>query len=301
MGVDPVKNARIGGHADIFTGRSECQLIRVFIRWKKFCHARIRKRFGCIAGLILLRLKLGIIIRRFRNRLLCVGHSILLCFRRFRFRILCRLCAADDEQGHHADIRHALACGDVLNLGNLLIQQNMRIQITRLHIAADHFTGIVQKPNFDRIRFHEFRGQNPYDLGHGGVEQIVLGHRRVAVHVGLTDGSCVHMTLFKDSRLEGKRIATVHFPVGFGYLVAGRIGCFGILRAGNPAFSFGFRRSGRKRRVRQCFTGCGDQISRRSGFCPRAPRHAAEGHAHRQQKRRQAFDSLFQLHRVPPS
>ena len=136
---------------------------------------------GCIAGFILLRLKLGIIIRCFRNRLLFVRHSILLCFRRFRFRTLCRLCAADDEQGHHANVRHALTCGDVLDLGNLHVQQKMRIQVTRLHIAADHFTGIVQKPDFNRRGFHEFRGQNPYDLVHGGVEQIVLGHRRVAV------------------------------------------------------------------------------------------------------------------------
>ncbi len=350
IGVNPVKNARIGGHADMVTGHSKCQLIRVFIGWKKFCHAQIRKRLGCIAGFILLRLKLGIIIRRFRNRLLFVRHSILLCIRRFRFRPLYRLCASDDEQGHHADIRHALACGDVLDLDNLLIQQKMRIQVTRLHIAADHFTGIVQKPDFNRSGFHEFRGQNPYDIVHGGVEQIVLGHRRVAVHAGLTDGSGVHIPPLKDYRLDGKRIAAVHFPVSFshpasirildGWLVgkrflcgivlrsigrhivrrlfcgflltsrggirklgvaARRIGHFRGLRAGNPAFFFGFRRSGRKRRVRQCFTGCGDQISRRSGFCPRTPRHTAEGHAHRQQKRRQAFDSLFQLHRVPPS
>ena len=143
IGVDPVKDARIGGHADIFTGHSECQLIRVFIGWKKFCPARIRKRLGCIAGFILLRLKRGIIIRCFRNRLLFVRHSILLCFRRFRFRTLCRLCAADDEQGHHANVRHALTCGDVLDLGNLHVQQKMRIQVTRLHIAADHFTGVV--------------------------------------------------------------------------------------------------------------------------------------------------------------
>ena len=227
----------------------------------------------------------------------------------------------------------------------------MRIQVTRLHIAADHFTGIVQKPDFNRSGFHEFRGQNPYDIVHGGVEQIVLGHCRVAVHAGLTDGSGVHIPPLKDYRLDGKRIAAVHFPVGFGHpasirildgwlvgkrflfgivlrsigryiarrlfcgffltgrggirrkvvVVPGRIGCFGILRAGEPAFSFGFRRSGRKHRVRRCFTICGDQVRRRSGFCPRAPRHAAEGHAHRQQKRRQAFDSLFQLHRVPPS
>ena len=236
-------------------------------------------------------------------------------------------------------------------MDNLLIQQKMRIQITRLHIAADHFTGIVQKPDFDRIRFHEFRSQNPYDIVHGGVEQLILGHRRVAVHAGLTDGSGVHMPLLKECCLDGKRIAAVHFPVGFshpasirildgwlvgkrflfgivlrsigryiarrlfcGFFLTGRggirrkvvvvpggIGYFRVLRAGNPAFSFGFRRSVRKRRVRRCFTICGDQISRRSGFCPRAPRHAAEGHAHRQQKRRQAFDSLFQLHRVPPS
>ena len=145
--VNVLQNARIGRNADIIAGYGKHRRIGGFFGRQDFFHVRNRKLFGCITKFILFRQKPGSIIWRFRIRLLFVGHRALLRFRRISLHTLCRLFAADDEQGHQADVRHALACGEVTDLRNILIQQIAAVQIIRTDIAADVFARFAQKPH----------------------------------------------------------------------------------------------------------------------------------------------------------
>ena len=159
-------------------------------------------------------LKPDSILRCFHIRLLFVGHSVLLHFRRITFRIRCRLFTADDKQGHQADVRHALACGEETDLWNILIQQIAAIQIIRADIAAGDFARFVQEPYLHRCGSGKLGCQDEKDILCCGVDQRFLCHRGVAVHGCFVDGGDVHMTVFIKSRLNREPVVGYDLPIG---------------------------------------------------------------------------------------
>ena len=169
--VDVLQNARIGRDADIIAGRGKHRRIGGFFGKQDFFHIRNRKLFGCITKFTLFGLKPGSVIRCFRIRLLFVGHSVHLRFRRITLCIGCGLYAADDEQRHQADVRHAFACGEETDLRNILVQQIAAVQIIRADIAADDFTRFVQEPHLHRCGSDKLGCQDEKDILCRGVDQ----------------------------------------------------------------------------------------------------------------------------------
>ena len=212
--VDVLQNARIGRDADIIAGRGKHRRIGVFFGRQDFFHIRNRKLFGCITRFARFGLKPGSIIRCFRIRLLFIGHSVLLRFRRISLITPCRLFTADDEQRHQADVCHALAYGEETDLRNIPIQQIAAVQIIRAGIAADDFARFIQEPHLHRCGSGKLGHQNEKDILRRGVDQRFFCQRSVAIYGSLVDGGDVDMTMFVKRRLNREPVVRLSFLLG---------------------------------------------------------------------------------------
>ena len=212
--IDVFQDARIGRNANIIAGRGKHRRIGDFFGWQDFFYVRNRKKFGSINKFTLIRLKLGRVIRCFRIRLLFIGHSVLLRFRRISLITPCRLFTADDEQRHQADVCHALAYGEETDLRNIPIQQIAAVQIIRAGIAADDFARFIQEPHLHRCGSGKLGHQNEKDILRRGVDQRFFCQRSVAIYGSLVDGGDVDMTMFVKRRLNREPVVRLSFLLG---------------------------------------------------------------------------------------
>ena len=193
------KDAGIRGDADIGTLRRIDAFFhrhnhRLFLY--RLDH-RFIQRFACFIGLRFLGdcvlpfgvIRIGSVIHR-GFRFLGKGGFILrllrLCFHSGLFCRRRRIAAVHGKQGHLSDVCHTGACGQVIDLPNVLIQQVVVIQPAGCNITGYHGAIFVQKPYLHSILLGIAGGQDKENVSGRRVDQGVRFQGSGAEDLGLS-------------------------------------------------------------------------------------------------------------------